>query len=412
MENNITIALLGTVTSVYIYLLLSPSQPHLPSRPRSFVIQRDTKQAYLTFYENFKKAQYPNYEQFDSKDSNYTSYNDYGSSFSKKAHNDDFFLDVYKDDDTSNKDKSEEVYVPNMPSENFTCFDGWLSVRSEVNFKYLWMHSGENGWMGASATLDTPLHRRSYQVQPVSNNCEGGWVKLRESSETGFLMMVPPTPQFEVDEWVVKAGSNVQIDTDTDYNYHFLLELDGYILNRGSMAILNVMPEAEYSIRGHSTGWDRTKAGTRQYGSNMHFNFLNTSHVEKSIEQERIEILGAYEEDKTQIELIKNFPKSSEKRVISYGLYGTKNKYLNGAIHNAEKVNIYFPGWICRFYVTSDVPEHVVLTLKELGAEIEYVPKGMGYSSGMFWRFMVASDSTVDRFIVRDVDSRLNSRDR
>jgi hypothetical protein len=40
------------------------------------------------------------------------------------------------------------------------------------------------------------------------------------------------------------------------------------------------------------------------------------------------------------------------------------------------------------------------------------VPAGMGYSSGMFWRFMVASDSTVDRYIVRDVDSRLNARDR
>ena len=36
----------------------------------------------------------------------------------------------------------------------------------------------------------------------------------------------------------------------------------------------------------------------------------------------------------------------------------------------------------------------------------------MGYSSGMFWRFMVAVDPTVDRYIIRDVDSRLNARDR
>ena len=36
----------------------------------------------------------------------------------------------------------------------------------------------------------------------------------------------------------------------------------------------------------------------------------------------------------------------------------------------------------------------------------------MGYSSGMFWRFMPAADSSVDRFVVRDVDSRLNARDR
>ena len=36
----------------------------------------------------------------------------------------------------------------------------------------------------------------------------------------------------------------------------------------------------------------------------------------------------------------------------------------------------------------------------------------MGNTSGMFWRFMVASDPTVDRYIIRDVDSRLNARDR
>ncbi|CAM9970164.1 unnamed protein product, partial [Discosporangium mesarthrocarpum] len=29
---------------------------------------------------------------------------------------------------------------------------------------------------------------------------------------------------------------------------------------------------------------------------------------------------------------------------------------------------------------------------------------------GMFWRFLPADDPTVDRFIVRDVDSRLNAR--
>ena len=40
------------------------------------------------------------------------------------------------------------------------------------------------------------------------------------------------------------------------------------------------------------------------------------------------------------------------------------------------------------------------------------MPAGMGYSSGMFWRFMPAADTSVDRFVVRDVDSRLNARDR
>ena len=53
-----------------------------------------------------------------------------------------------------------------------------------------------------------------------------------------------------------------------------------------------------------------------------------------------------------------------------------------------------------------------ICRLRALGAEIESIPSGMGYASGMFWRFMVASDSTVDRYVIRDVDSRLNARDR
>jgi hypothetical protein len=34
-----------------------------------------------------------------------------------------------------------------------------------------------------------------------------------------------------------------------------------------------------------------------------------------------------------------------------------------------------------------------------------------GDISGMFWRFLVAADSTVSRFLVRDADSRLNDRE-
>ena len=94
------------------------------------------------------------------------------------------------------------------------------------------------------------------------------------------------------------------------------------------------------------------------------------------------------------------------------GLYGKNAKYTHGAVRNAEMAKTYFPGWICRYYVTSDVPETVVQQLRDLGAEIISIPSGQGYISGMFWRFLVASGETVDRYIVRDVDSRPNARDR
>ena len=80
--------------------------------------------------------------------------------------------------------------------------------------------------------------------------------------------------------------------------------------------------------------------------------------------------------------------------------------------------------------MTSDVPASIVTELRNLGAEIENIPDGgcscriilllvdssiyvgQGVAAGMFYRFLVAADSSVDRYIIRDVDSRLNARDR
>lgn len=72
-------------------------------------------------------------------------------------------------------------------------------------------------------------------------------------------------------------------------------------------------------------------------------------------------------------------------------------------------------GWKVRFYADGTVPQTVLNSLEDLGAEVvrmENVDSVLGLSAGMFWRFMVADDPSVDRFIVRDTDSRLNARDR
>jgi hypothetical protein len=139
---------------------------------------------------------------------------------------------------------------------------------------------------------------------------------------------------------------------------------------------------------------------------------VNASDVDASVRQQEKEEHEAVAEDLKRLAIIKEFPSSSETRVISYGLYGSKPKYTVGAIRNAELAKIYFPGWTPRFYVTSDVPVDIREKLVELGSELREIPSGMGYASGMFWRFLVAADSTVDRYIVRDTDSRLNSRER
>lgn len=136
-----------------------------------------------------------------------------------------------------------------------------------------------------------------------------------------------------------------------------------------------------------------------------------------------------------------------EKRVISFGLYGADPKYVNGALRNAELTPSVFPGWTMRVYHDNTVPRESLDKLAAMGYVVCmcYVAKDMrcisqagsdacGFGlyvcicsfrvelreqaheagagiAGMFWRFLVADDETVDRYIVRDTDSRLNERE-
>lgn len=269
-------------------------------------------------------------------------------------------------------------------------------------------------WMAAGATIDTPMHHKSFKMYPVEDNCAEGWVMLKEGDSNGFIYMVPPNSTAEglTDEWVVKIGTPKLESARNSKIYHFLVENEGYLLNRRAMAFANVISNAEYAVRGHSGGWNVHRPAGREYGAAMQFEYVNASIVEAAIAKEAVEEREALEQDQKYIMQIAGFPKSEEKRVISFGLYGTNPKYTTGAIRNVEAAKIYFPGWVCRFYVTSDVPSEVVVALKALGAEIEAIPPGKGYISGMFWRFLVAADPTVDRYIIRDSDSRMNARDR
>ena len=102
---------------------------------------------------------------------------------------------------------------------------------------------------------------------------------------------------------------------------------------------------------------------------------------------------------------------AGEKRVISFGLYGDAPRYTDGMLQNVQLAPTWFPGWDVRVYVDSTVPPVVLAQLRELSAEI--VPCDLqGDIAGMFCRFFVADDATVDRYIIRDSDSRLSGRDR
>lgn len=418
-ENILIIGILVVLLLVYLYLLTSPTQPHPLYTLPNVVIQRDSKEAFDAFMKEVRDYRdgYSANGWYGNGSNTFEDWKGFGAG----GHHDDFFLDdKYNGNGNGNKDYEEDPYTPLVPSADVVCGDNiWITMRSEMNYKYLWMHATESLWLGASATMDTPIHRKAFIIHAVEPGCSnGGWILLQEGDSDNFIMMVNPNRTesvFSNEAWVVKLGTNNRDEALHDPAYHFLIEKDGYLINKDVMACVNIIAEAEglYIAKGHSNGWNRNQPAGREFGANLHFVIVNNTDVEQDIAHEKEEEAQAQAEDEVYIQQISRFPlATNEKRVISFGLYGSKPKYTHGAIRNAELAKVYFPGWVCRYYVTSDVPAVILSNLTALGAEIRSIPSGMGYTSGMFWRFMVAGDPTIDRYIIRDTDSRLNARDR
>ena len=105
--------------------------------------------------------------------------------------------------------------------------------------------------------------------------------------------------------------------------------------------------------------------------------------------------------------------------IVSMSLYGVDRRYTTGAIRNAELIQTNFPGWQLRIYMESPltasrfgaVPNNVIESLRSLGADVHYIVPEEDFLPPMMWRFLVADELSIDRFIVRDSDSRLTERD-
>ena len=104
-------------------------------------------------------------------------------------------------------------------------------------------------------------------------------------------------------------------------------------------------------------------------------------------------------------------------------LYGSHPRHTQGAIENAKLIDKVFPGWKLRLYLPNteksthsavkdlSVPSDVIKQLESLNVDLVFINISTTLVKPMFWRFLVANDVRVDRFIVRDADSRLISRD-
>jgi len=104
------------------------------------------------------------------------------------------------------------------------------------------------------------------------------------------------------------------------------------------------------------------------------------------------------------------------KKIISFSLWGDKPKYVTGALENIKARDIFYKGWVCRFYIHTSVPQESIDLISSLrDCEVVIKDEEVGKKreeNGMFWRFEVLKDMNVERFIVRDTDSRIAQREK
>jgi len=98
--------------------------------------------------------------------------------------------------------------------------------------------------------------------------------------------------------------------------------------------------------------------------------------------------------------------------IISFSLWGSESFYFNGCIENIELAKEIYPGWTVRFYCDSKVDKSFLDKLESKGAQVIVMDTITNNWEGLFWRFMPASETNVDVFISRDIDSRLNYREK
>lgn len=104
-------------------------------------------------------------------------------------------------------------------------------------------------------------------------------------------------------------------------------------------------------------------------------------------------------------------PRDTRRHVISFSLFGTQARYLDGAVANAHAATRLYPGWTCRFHVDDSVPPQTCAALVASGAQLRRMARPQRLADGLFWRFTVLDDPEVTHFLLRDADAVLNPRE-
>lgn len=113
----------------------------------------------------------------------------------------------------------------------------------------------------------------------------------------------------------------------------------------------------------------------------------------------------------TAQQFLQRSAQSSRRNIISFSIWGSNPRYLRGALRNALLIPDLYPGWRARFHLDDSVPDDFVALLQSLGSELRLMPSGQSQRQKLCWRFLVANDPEIGRFLVRDCDSVVNQRE-
>jgi len=110
--------------------------------------------------------------------------------------------------------------------------------------------------------------------------------------------------------------------------------------------------------------------------------------------------------------LLERSPSVPWRWVVSYSLYGSSNRYTANALHNANAFAAVYPGWEMWVYHNRQVPQDTLeqLTVHPFVRLID--GDALDITAAMSWRFLVASDDTVARYAIRDIDSHIGVREK
>jgi hypothetical protein len=100
------------------------------------------------------------------------------------------------------------------------------------------------------------------------------------------------------------------------------------------------------------------------------------------------------------------------RNIIAYTLFGDSPRFCEPAVKNVEVAAELFPQWRCRVYLDDTVPAEVHRRLHDAGAQVvDMSGQARDGVHALMWRFLVADDPEVTRFLIRDGDSLLSERE-